>query len=418
MSVGFWTWMSQPSFWFQPVFYALHGWFATEMAIILLFRPYTPWMIAGWTLPGTPGVLPRRKKQLAIAIADTITKSVLTVGDIQQKAQGLIAEDRIERALNVVGDALMKDIENPAQIRRLYKGVEQILPPFMGRLTEDLIDSLDSGNTEKFDKLFDEWFDWALERIYISPGLAELIANTIFSTLVTPAFLRENFVEVLTKENVELLQRNVRSRVSGWQALIMLFVNVDKSLYEFRDFLIEQPTASEEMILQMLDHSEIREKLIHRLESFAPDQFQPEIWEEFKVYMRQATKNFLKANKEPIIAGLTSVNQQFARSFTRQLLERRIQRELIEHFPKLQKELAKFIQPFLSRQLDQLIERMLKTLDINSLIADKIVQFSAQEMEQVARQVCQRELRWLAILGGILGFWLGLLSNFIVFHIK
>ncbi|WP_372724022.1 DUF445 domain-containing protein [Immundisolibacter sp.] len=60
-----------------PLVGAVIGGVTNDVAIRMLFRPYTPWRIAGVQLPLTPGLIPRERHHIALAIADTFTAHVL-----------------------------------------------------------------------------------------------------------------------------------------------------------------------------------------------------------------------------------------------------------------------------------------------------------------------------------------------------
>lgn len=66
-----------------PAVGAVIGYFTNYIAVKMLFRPYKPVKIGNWTLPFTPGVIPRRKSDLARAIGNAIENNLLGGGDIR-----------------------------------------------------------------------------------------------------------------------------------------------------------------------------------------------------------------------------------------------------------------------------------------------------------------------------------------------
>jgi uncharacterized membrane protein YheB (UPF0754 family) len=64
-------------------------------------------------------------------------------------------------------------------------------------------------------------------------------------------------------------------------------------------------------------------------------------------------------------------------------------------------------------QAPRFMPQILESFQLKQLIIDKINRFSSQQLETMIQQICHRELRWLAVLGTIIGFWLGLASNVI-----
>ena len=66
-----------------PVIGAVIGAFTNYIAIKMLFRPLKPVKIGKFTLPFTPGVIPRHQEQLADALSDTVYKNFFTNSDIE-----------------------------------------------------------------------------------------------------------------------------------------------------------------------------------------------------------------------------------------------------------------------------------------------------------------------------------------------
>ena len=60
-----------------PLIGAVIGGVTNDIAIRMLFRPYRPWYLGRWRVPLTPGLIPKERAQIALAIADTFTEHVL-----------------------------------------------------------------------------------------------------------------------------------------------------------------------------------------------------------------------------------------------------------------------------------------------------------------------------------------------------
>ncbi len=61
-----------------PVIGAAIGYFTNYIAVKMMFRPLYPVKIGSWTLPFTPGIIPRGKGRLAKAIGEAVGKNLLT----------------------------------------------------------------------------------------------------------------------------------------------------------------------------------------------------------------------------------------------------------------------------------------------------------------------------------------------------
>jgi len=68
----------------EPLIGAVIGCFTNFIALKMLFRPYQEVKIFGWRLPFTPGMIPKRKKEVAHAIGRVINDNLLEKDDIAQ----------------------------------------------------------------------------------------------------------------------------------------------------------------------------------------------------------------------------------------------------------------------------------------------------------------------------------------------
>ena len=66
-----------------PVIGAVIGALTNYLAIKMLFRPLKPIKIGNYTLPLTPGIIPRHQEKLADSLSDTVYKNFFTNDDIE-----------------------------------------------------------------------------------------------------------------------------------------------------------------------------------------------------------------------------------------------------------------------------------------------------------------------------------------------
>ncbi len=76
----------------------------------------------------------------------------------------------------------------------------------------------------------------------------------------------------------------------------------------------------------------------------------------------------------------------------------------------MKQDLANFAYLYLKREFGVLLEKAIPALGMYSLIAHKIDLFTAKQIEEVVKRICQQELFWLEIFGGIIGLFLGILQ--------
>jgi uncharacterized membrane protein YheB (UPF0754 family) len=411
--------LQEPSFWFQPVFYALHGYVATEMALMMLFRPYEPWYLPGTKiqLPFTPGIFPRGQHKLSVAIATTITETLLTPEDLRRQTAKLVTEENIRRALDALIDSIGGELRDISQIRSLYKFVDDLVPPLLNRVVNDAILALERGDDKEFNAILDRFFTYALPRMHINREQATWVIDQIFNTLLPPQDLRLLVIDILTDQNIEAIDRTVRRQVRGIQGLLVQFLDIKKGMQEFRHFLLREPEEAEAFLLEILDRTEVREKLTTQLMLFSPHNLAIESLEMIRHSLIGSIRSMLVDHRDDISQMLSTLSEEATHSLTHRLLHHDFSAWAEKSLPSVKQDLARFIHTYLHKQLENLLSQALPALGMSTVIEEKINHFSARELEAVIQKICSRELRSLAFLGAFLGLWLGLLSNLLAFWI-
>lgn len=67
-----------------PVIGGIIGYFTNYIAVKMLFRPLKPIKIGNYTLPFTPGIIPKGKSRIAKAIGNAVGQSLLTKDTLQE----------------------------------------------------------------------------------------------------------------------------------------------------------------------------------------------------------------------------------------------------------------------------------------------------------------------------------------------
>lgn len=173
------------------------GAFTNYIAIKMMFRPYTEKRIFGFTIPFTPGIIPKRQNDLAKAIgrvvsdnlvdADGISKMLLsdeTIGKLESKTDEIIrslqtnenslrsffsnyaGEERVENLIKRVNDNLVKKIDGIVSDEKIGQTIatsamsafdERIGDGFMGLLAKNaLADSIKDKITPKLANLIND----------------------------------------------------------------------------------------------------------------------------------------------------------------------------------------------------------------------------------------------------------------------
>ncbi len=144
----------------------LIGWLTNKVAIKMLFRPVNPIRILFFTFQG---VFPKRKDIMAISLADTIEKELLSKEVILNK---IMNEENLENIKKQVSDALLVKVTNkiPSMVRMfLGSNVDQMMKDFFEKEGDSL-----------FDELIDKFKETGLENLNIREIVVERINDLDF----------------------------------------------------------------------------------------------------------------------------------------------------------------------------------------------------------------------------------------------
>ena len=106
-----------------PVIGAVIGYITNDIAIRMLFRPHKAVYVGRWRVPFTPGIVPRRKDQLAAILGNAIVEKFFNADDLEIVFTDGIADAVAERtALLLRSDARLsglRDTVSPEAVEKL-----------------------------------------------------------------------------------------------------------------------------------------------------------------------------------------------------------------------------------------------------------------------------------------------------------
>lgn len=103
-----------------PLIGAIIGWCTNWLAVKMIFRPRKPISILGLHLQG---LLPRRRHELAVNVAETVERDLISVEAIQKLIRALVEGDQVRELLHQRIDTLISD-----QLDNLGPFVSRLVP--------------------------------------------------------------------------------------------------------------------------------------------------------------------------------------------------------------------------------------------------------------------------------------------------
>lgn len=134
-----------------PFIGAIIGWITNYIAIKMLFKPYRPIRILGFTLQG---VLPKRREAFAHGIAKTIEKQLLSSKDISEILEGSGWENEVEHTIEGI---VRNYIKSEAVKKYPIVGVisDSISNSIKYHVSKEIIKQVETRKPELLDKFHD-----------------------------------------------------------------------------------------------------------------------------------------------------------------------------------------------------------------------------------------------------------------------
>jgi len=86
------------------------GYVTNYLAIKMLFRPFKEKRIFGFRVPFTPGLIPKRRKEIATAIAQTIEQHLLTREKLHRLFEESGYKERLKSRIEIILDQIVDEI--------------------------------------------------------------------------------------------------------------------------------------------------------------------------------------------------------------------------------------------------------------------------------------------------------------------
>lgn len=370
---------------FMIIIGAFIGGMTNSLAIKMLFRPHEPIYVRGKRLPFTPGLIPKRREELAVQLGNMVVDHLITPESIQTK---LLSAEFKENMTKYSQDELKKLINSTATLNdHLSKiGIENF-PEIVNKNLTSLIritykKLVTSNKTVQLKELIDK--ETAITIVtqlqQISSGLLNKAAN-YFATYDGKLMINELINDFFSR------------RSSRFSNMIHMFLEGldfgEKIQPEVIHFLQKQSTV----------------ELVHQLIEAEFVDFLEMEWGELTAQI----------DEDKFVQRVAMfVNEQLnINSLANKRLKTIIgayEHKIIDQFiPKLVSKTTKII----SDNVPILMER----LAIENIVRDQVESFPVARLEEMVLSISRREFKMITYLGGLLGGLIGLIQGIIVIFI-
>ncbi len=376
-----------------PVVGALIGYFTNYVAIKMLFRPYRAYYVFGKRVPFTPGLIPSKREKLADAIAKVVKENLLT-------------EETLRRRLNE---------------EKIRESLRQLVESFLGRFRENSGEFLselssrfgDRKAGEVLGEVLDEGTEGALTFIF-----KQLHGKRVGE--VIPQSLKTEFEKFLDEKIDQIVEYFAEeSKRSEFRDVVYSLIR--ENLGKLREFI---PFLTDSMVSSFSERlTNLAVDLIEKT-SNSPDfklKVSKLIWSRIQDLMNREINTEgegFKKFRGILERALSSYVSQLKERELRQFLEGETSLKVSQFLGRLIAENREALSSFITDELLKVIERelpvILEAVDIEGLVRERINSLPIEEVEGIVLKLIDEELRYITLMGGVLGALIGAFQILII----
>ncbi|MET1014977.1 MAG: DUF445 family protein [Paenisporosarcina sp.] len=371
---------------FMALIGALIGGFTNHLAIKMLFRPHEARYIGKWKVPFTPGLIPKRRDELAKQLGRTVVEHLLTPDTFKRR---FFSQEMRKKAELWIQSQLTKHVfESEFTIQQWLQkaGIEQVsnrVETKIEAVIDEQINNIETHFSHQSirDMAPDQWLEKANNQI---PEITTYMLNK-----------GEAFFE--SEEGRQTVKRLVD------------------------DFLSSKGTLGNMIQMFMGESSTIVNKVQPEIQKFlrAPGTFELITnmirgeWEKLKDRpLQELIGDF---DWQPVVSTVkTYVKQELA-------VEKRLDATLQSYWPEGASWTAANITPnvteFAFIQGELKLEEMIQRLKLEDMVAEQVDTFPVERLEELVLGISRKEFKMITVLGAVLGGAIGIVQGLIVYFI-
>ncbi|WP_169870964.1 DUF445 domain-containing protein [Shouchella patagoniensis] len=361
---------------------AIVGAVTNALAIRMLFRPHRAYYIGKWQLPFTPGLLPRRQKELSVQLGNIVANHLLTAEGLSKKIGSELFSTELNNWLrNKVESWLKSEQTIESLLKPLFSqdtGRDQLVIRSKSWLKTRIIRYLQENQSTSVKKIVP--VELQLNVATRLPEAAEMILNKASAYVDS-----EDGIERISAMIKQFLA--TKGKLGG---MVSMFISSDKlvdmAIPEIRKFLADEQTNE---MLHGLLAKEWNTFLEKPLSTFSADMYVETIVDKLTDGIQ---------GQIPLLNWYDTPLHQWSEPFITPISEK--------WAPELVKLLTGYIQTN--------ITGILKQLRLEEVIEQQVASFSMAHLESLIMDITKKELRMITLLGGLIGGIVGLIQAVIV----
>ncbi|MEC1421821.1 DUF445 domain-containing protein [Bacillus subtilis] len=369
------------TFIFMIVIGAAIGAVTNHLAIQMLFRPYKAYYLFGKRVPFTPGLIPRRRDELAKQMGLMVVNHLLTPEGIKKR---LVSDAAKTQALRVGEQLIQKLSLSEVTVKEALEKAGMKRP-------EKAADAwISSWTDDKLNELFRQYGDQSLKEL-------------------VPIEVQEKLEEKIPMISGYILSRSVRYFESD-EGKIRLGNMID-------DFLKERGMLGS-MVQMFLGNSSLADRVLPELLKFLRNEETNKLlsdllkneWGKLREYTFNEADE--KWNAKALIFSLKRrVLQAFS---TAPFFDNTIGTLTVRYKSELTQQMLPALLDKLLEGISSNLESVLKRLRLEEIVKEQVDQFPVERLEEMVLSISKKEFKMITYLGGLLGGIIGAIQALFV----
>ena len=388
-----------------PSIGAIIGYFTNYIAIKMLFRPRKAYYFLGKRLPFTPGLIPSKRGKLAEAIARVVRENLLTEESVKQRLNEENVRESIRSLVDRFFEQFMDNID-------LY--VEQILERIGDKTLLEMVEPSD--------------LEDSVNRITLSL-IKSLSEQEKTLNEILPQQLKENLISLVrlsVEKVISYIEGNIGDPVFQLTVKEHIKRNLSKLFNRYVKIIPERSidTLSEKLSLvavnflkDVAEDENLKDRIFMLSYSKAEE------------FLDKPVKFFFSALKSEDREKLSmAISQSLVRTFEstmgKPISEVGFFRDKLFHFfvnifKQIGQRNRRYISDLATQKLLEVIEIelpvIMQSLDIETLVRDRVNALPMEEVEEIVLKLISEELKYITLVGGVLGFLIGGVQDIMFF---
>lgn len=391
-----------------PLAGAVVGYFTNDVAIKMLFRPYTAKYIGKYRVPFTPGLIPSNQERLATRISDTIMGSLLTPSELQNIAKRLLEVERVQAAITWLLQLALDQIQADKE-QKTVKVLANILKDLLGESLPRWLRVL-ARKPDFLEPQLNQIFDRVILEFELTDAQAKQFADWLINVILPPEILRLAIIDFLTDRNIQAIDESFREKSSGTYWVVANIFGVKNALSRLRTFCLDDREQAAQVIADLIRVLNIRNRVQELFRDLSLQNLPVSTVKQLRKTMSDSVRSYFQVKGIELIQGLTdSVDwENIANVVIGRLRNSTI---LTSSLDVVSEELATIIDRYLERDLEQIVTQVIPILSIDQVIINRVKSTSPADLEAGIQGIVQSELQGIVNLGGVLGLLVGLMQT-------